>query len=45
MKNNKDFRRIKVVSGENGGRFPYCNALFIDDSIKTIIDPGAVRAG
>lgn len=41
MDRSKDFGRIKVISGDNGGRFPYCNTLFIDDSIQTIIDPGA----
>jgi hydroxyacylglutathione hydrolase len=37
----KDFGRIKVISGDNGGRFPYCNTLYIDDAVQTIIDPGA----
>lgn len=41
MYSNTDFGRIKVIAGENGGRFPYCNTLLIDDTIKAIIDPGA----
>ena len=37
----KDFGNIKLVYGEKGGRFPYCNTIFIDDSVQAIIDPGA----
>ncbi|MDH7479238.1 MAG: MBL fold metallo-hydrolase [Syntrophomonadaceae bacterium] len=33
--------KIKVILGENGGRFPFCNSLFIDDTIKVLVDPGA----
>lgn len=33
--------RIKVIAGEMKGRFPFCNTLFIDDSIKVVVDPGA----
>ncbi|MFZ5648310.1 MAG: MBL fold metallo-hydrolase [Bacillota bacterium] len=33
--------KIKVVPGDKGGRFPFCNTLYIDDEIKVIVDPGA----
>ncbi|MGE5423334.1 MAG: MBL fold metallo-hydrolase [Ignavibacteriales bacterium] len=36
-----DLGHIKMIPGEKGGRFPFCNSLFIDDSIQVIIDPGA----
>lgn len=41
MNKLKDFGYIKMIPGGNGGRFPYCNTLFIDDSVQAIIDPGA----
>ncbi len=41
MNGQKDLGHIKVILGENGGRFPFCNSILIDDSIKTVIDPGA----
>ena len=33
--------KLKLISGERKGKFPYCNTLFIADSAKVIIDPGA----
>lgn len=39
--NHIQFGRIKVITGERGGRFPFCNSLFIDDSVKVVVDPGA----
>ncbi|NPU83736.1 MAG: MBL fold metallo-hydrolase [Syntrophaceae bacterium] len=35
------FGKIRVVRGTNGGRFPFCNSLLIDDGVKAVIDPGA----
>jgi glyoxylase-like metal-dependent hydrolase (beta-lactamase superfamily II) len=35
------FGPIKIIPGENRGRFPFCTSIFIDDDVKTIIDPGA----
>lgn len=32
---------IAVIPGENAGRFPFCNSLFINDSVRVIVDPGA----
>ncbi len=32
---------IRVIPGDSGGRFPFCNSLFIDDAVKVVIDPGA----
>lgn len=32
---------INVLTGEKGGRFPFCNTLFIDDVVKVVVDPGA----
>jgi glyoxylase-like metal-dependent hydrolase (beta-lactamase superfamily II) len=36
-----EFGPITYLPGKNGGRFPYDNALFIDDDIKAVIDPGS----
>jgi glyoxylase-like metal-dependent hydrolase (beta-lactamase superfamily II) len=36
-----EFGKIKVIKGQNNGRFPFCNSLLIDDGVKVIIDPGA----
>lgn len=33
--------RIRIIQGERGGRFPFCNTLLIDDRVKVIVDPGA----
>lgn len=41
---NKDmfeFGPIKYLRGKNEGRFPYDNAIFIDDDIKAVLDPGS----
>ncbi len=35
------FENVMVIEGENRGRFPFCNTLFIDDTAKVVIDPGA----
>ena len=37
----QDLGHIKVILGENGGRFPFCNSILIDDSVQAVIDPGA----
>lgn len=37
--------KIKVLVGEDGGRFPFNNSLFIDDRVKVIVDPGASLGG
>jgi hydroxyacylglutathione hydrolase len=36
-----EFGKIKVIQGQNNGRFPFCNSLLINDGVKVIIDPGA----
>lgn len=36
-----EFGKIRVIPGQNKGRFPFCNSLLIDDNVKVIIDPGA----
>ncbi|MGE5380913.1 MAG: MBL fold metallo-hydrolase [Methylocystaceae bacterium] len=41
MKQLQDFGLIKVIPGNNGGRFPFCNTLLIDDNVKAVVDPGA----
>ncbi|NLV21920.1 MAG: MBL fold metallo-hydrolase [Syntrophomonadaceae bacterium] len=41
MDRHIDFGNIKVIPGQNGGRFPFCNTILIDDSIPAVIDPGA----
>jgi len=35
------FGPIRVIPGQNKGRFPFCTSVFIDDDIKVLIDPGA----
>jgi len=35
------FGKIRVIGGQNGGKFPFCNSLLIDDHVKVVIDPGA----
>lgn len=37
------FGKIKWIPGQNKGRFPFCNSLLIQDSVKVVIDPGAGR--
>lgn len=36
-----EFGPLKYLTGLNGGRFPNDNAVFIDDDIKAVIDPGS----
>jgi glyoxylase-like metal-dependent hydrolase (beta-lactamase superfamily II) len=35
------FGKIQIIPGQDGGRFPFCNSLFIDDDVKVVIDPGS----
>jgi len=35
------FGRLTFIPGLNGGRYPFCNSLFIDDREKVVIDPGS----
>ncbi len=35
------FGRIVFIPGQKGGRYPFCNSLFIDDETKAIIDPAS----
>jgi len=37
----KSYGHIKVVRGEQNGRFPHCNTILITDEVNAIIDPGA----
>ncbi len=39
--NGIKFGRITFIQGQNGGKYPFCNSLFIDDREKVIIDPGS----
>lgn len=39
------FGNIHFYSGTDGGRYPFCNTLFIDDDIKAVIDPGCSQRG
>lgn len=36
----KRYGNLIFIPGKNGGRYPFCNSLFIDDEKKVIIDPG-----
>lgn len=33
------FGKLVFVPGNNSGKYPFCNSLFIDDDIKGIVDP------
>jgi len=35
------FGRLTFIRGKRGGKYPFCNSLFIDDREKVIIDPGS----
>ncbi len=37
----KNHGHVKVVRGEENGRFPHCNTILITDEVNAIIDPGA----
>jgi glyoxylase-like metal-dependent hydrolase (beta-lactamase superfamily II) len=37
----KGYGPIRVVRGEEKGRFPHCNTILIIDEVKAVIDPGA----
>ena len=39
--NEKKFGRLTFIQGLNGGRYPFCNSLCIDDREKVVIDPGS----
>ncbi|MBW2545142.1 MAG: MBL fold metallo-hydrolase [Deltaproteobacteria bacterium] len=39
--NGKKFGRLTFIQGRNGGRYPFCNSLFIDDREKVVIDPSS----
>ena len=39
------FGNIHFFQGTDGGRYPFCNTLFIDDEIKAVIDPGCSQRG
>jgi len=41
MKSFKVSERVFVVEGENKGRYPFCNCLFIDDTEDCLVDSGA----
>jgi hydroxyacylglutathione hydrolase len=35
------FGRVVFIPGQNNGRYPFCNSLFVDDKVKAIIDPAS----
>ena len=35
------FSHITFIQGQNGGKYPFCNSLLIDDREKVVIDPGS----
>ena len=37
----KSWGHVRVVRGEENGRFPHCNTILITDEVNAIIDPGA----
>ncbi len=32
---------IRIIRGELSSKFPFCTSIFVDDSVRVIIDPGA----
>ncbi len=38
------FGNIEFIPGQNGGRYPFCNSIFIDDEQKALIDAGSDKA-
>jgi len=37
----ESWNHVRLVRGEENGRFPYCNTILITDEVNAIIDPGA----
>jgi len=35
------FSKLTFIQGQNGGKYPFCNSLFIDDRERVVIDPGS----
>ncbi|MFZ5563509.1 MAG: MBL fold metallo-hydrolase, partial [Thermodesulfobacteriota bacterium] len=35
------FGNLVFIPGGNGGKYPFCNSLYIDDEIKGVIDPAS----
>ena len=35
------FGNLVFIPGNNNGKYPFCNSLFIDDKIKGIVDPAS----
>jgi len=35
------FGKIVFIPGPGGGRYPFCNSLYIDDEVRAVIDPGS----
>lgn len=38
---SQNFGKVRIITGKEASRFPFCTSLFIDDEVKAIIDPGA----
>ncbi|MFO8049983.1 MAG: MBL fold metallo-hydrolase [Desulfosudaceae bacterium] len=38
------FGRLVFIPGQNKGKYPFCNSLFVDDEIRAVIDPAAGQA-
>ena len=48
MKKNMEqqrFGNLVFIPGNNGGKYPFCNSLFVDDEIKGIVDPASDEPG
>ncbi len=41
MIGTKVSKHVFLIRGENKGKYPFCNCLFIDDRLKCLIDSGA----
>jgi glyoxylase-like metal-dependent hydrolase (beta-lactamase superfamily II) len=39
--NEKGWGHVRVVRGEENGRFPNCNTILVADEVNAIVDPGA----
>ncbi len=38
------FGKLVFIPGNNSGKYPFCNSLYVDDDIKGIVDPASDEA-
>ena len=40
----QSFGNLTVIPGPKNGKYPFCNAIFIDDEVQAVIDPASDKA-